>query len=100
MLNKDELSIDSIMQGLANTVFQHGKATRTNTPFHDGEPIKEAKQALFQLLLEVIGEDDTRVRGTTQNPENPLYWTKRTKHRNELRQEYHTKLHQLFNIEE
>lgn len=38
--------LEEILQELSNTVYRHGQATRTNTPFHYGEPIKEAKQAI------------------------------------------------------
>jgi len=92
--------VDEILQELSNTVFQHGKATRTNIPFHYGEPMKDAKQALYKDMLELIGEDDTEVRGTTQNSTNPKYWTKRTKTKNELRQELRNKLKEYFGITE
>jgi hypothetical protein len=42
---KDD-ELDEILQELSNTVYRHGQATRTNTPFHYGEPMKEAKQAI------------------------------------------------------
>lgn len=50
----------------------------------------DANQSLITLFEDytkaIVGEEDTEVRGTTQSPSNPMYWTKRTKHRNELRQ--------------
>lgn len=51
--------------------------------------VYEAKirQHMLSEALELIGEDDNEVRGTTQSPDNPNYWTKRTKHRNELKAE-------------
>ncbi len=61
---------------------------------------KQAKQALYKDMLELIGEDDTEVRGTTQNSTNPKYWTKRTKTKNELRQELRNKLKEYFGITE
>ena len=47
-------TIDDRLQELSNTVYQHGKATRTNTPFHHGEPMSEAKQAIKADILELI----------------------------------------------
>lgn len=58
------------------------------------------KKAILSDLLELIGEDDTEVRGTTQNSTNPKYWTKRTKTKNELRQELRNKLKEYFGIKE
>jgi hypothetical protein len=61
----------------------------------DQELVDEAEQAINAYILgevmELIGEDDTEVRGTTQNSTNPKYWTKRTKTKNELRQELRNK---------
>ena len=45
------------------------------------------RQHMLSEALVLIGEDDNEVRGTTQSPDNPNYWTKRTKHRNELKAE-------------
>ena len=57
----------------------------------------EFKSALYDLILkEVVGEDDKDVRGTTQNPENPAYHTKRAKFKNELRAEQRQKAKELF----
>lgn len=64
------------------------------------EKIAGLKQALYKDMLELIGEDDTEVRGTTQNSTNPKYWTKRTKTKNELRQELRNKLKEYFGITE
>lgn len=50
-----------------------------DTTFNDGKP--------YKVSLGEDGEDDNEVRGTTQSPDNPNYWTKRTKHRNELKAE-------------
>lgn len=50
-------AIDEILQQLCNTVYQHGKATKTNTPFHYGEPMKEAKQALTHLINKAREKD-------------------------------------------
>jgi hypothetical protein len=52
------MTLDDTLQELANTVYQHGKATRTNTPFHYGEPMGQAKEAILSDLLEIIGEDN------------------------------------------
>lgn len=51
------------------------------------EGAEESLITLFEdVVRTIVGEEDTEVRGTTQSPSNPMYWTKRTKHRNELRQ--------------
>ena len=69
---KSDQTIDSILQELCNIVYQHGKATRTNTPFHYGEPLKEAKTALEQLFEEeaqkeyLRGYDDAEARVKTE----------------------------------
>lgn len=42
--------ITEILQELCNTVYRHGQALRTNTPFHYGEPMKEATELLLSLL--------------------------------------------------
>jgi len=53
----------------------------------DFESATEPIITLFEdVVRTIVGEEDTEVRGTTQSPSNPMYWTKRTKHRNELRQ--------------
>ena len=53
----------------------------------------QSRNKLFNLIeSEVIGEDDKDVRGTTQNPDNPIYHTRRTKHNNELRATQRTQL--------
>ena len=52
----------------------------------------QAKQAILSDLLELIGEDDIEVRGTTQNPDNPKHWTRKTANRNQLRQELRDKV--------
>jgi hypothetical protein len=44
----DEPGLDEILQKLCDTVFQHGQATRTHTPFHSGEPKKEAEAQLLR----------------------------------------------------
>ncbi len=49
--------LDEILRELANITYQHGKATGTNTPFHYGEPVKEAEQAILKHIEEAIGED-------------------------------------------
>jgi len=51
------------------------------------EAIAKIRQHMLSEALVLIGEDDNEVRGTTQSPDNPNYWTKRTKHRNELKAE-------------
>ena len=56
MTDTVDKSIDEILQQLCNTVYQHGKATRTNTPFHYGEPMKEAKQAIKALIEQEVVE--------------------------------------------
>ena len=48
-----------------------------------------------QILNQVIGVNDTEVRGSTQDPTNPKYWTRRTTARNQLRQELRDKLEKL-----
>lgn len=48
-----------ILGTLANTVFRHGQARRTNVPFHHGEPVKEAQAELCTAMLELVGEDET-----------------------------------------
>lgn len=54
----------------------------------DGINRDQALASIINLVdKEVIGEDDKDVRGTTQNPDNPIYHTKRTKFNNELRAE-------------
>lgn len=45
------------------------------------------RQHMLSEAMGLLGEDDNEVRGTTQSPDNPNYWTKRTKHRNELKAE-------------
>lgn len=45
-----------ILGTLANTVFRHGQARRTNVPFHHGEPVKEAQAELCTAMLELVGE--------------------------------------------
>lgn len=50
------------------------------------------KQAILADLLEIIGETDIQVRGTTQNKANTIYWTKATKVDYELRQELREKI--------
>lgn len=62
--------VDEILQELSNTVFQHGKATRTNIPFHYGEPMKDAKQALYKDLLEMI---DNQYQGDDGNGNEFVY---------------------------
>jgi len=52
----------------------------------------QAKEAILSDLLELIGEDDIEVRGTTQNPDNPKHWTRKTANRNQLRQELRDKV--------
>lgn len=54
--------------------------------------IGQAKEAILSDLLELIGEDDIEVRGTTQNPDNPKHWTRKTANRNQLRQELRDKV--------
>ena len=51
------------------------------------EAIAKIRQHMLSEALVLIGEDDNEVRGTTQSPDNPNYWTKRTKHRNEIKAE-------------
>ena len=51
------------------------------------EAESKIRQHMLSEALVLIGEDDNEVRGTTQSPDNPNYWTKRTKHRNELKAE-------------
>ena len=41
----------------------------------------------LERVREAVGEDDLDTRGNTQNPANPIYWTKRASIRNELRAE-------------
>lgn len=54
---------------------------------HRSEAKAKIRQHMLSEALVLIGEDDNEVRGTTQSPDNPNYWTKRTKHRNELKAE-------------
>lgn len=56
-------------------------------------------KAYLSQVLEALGDDDKDVRGTSQNPNNPNYHTKRTKYRNELRQELRTKFNKLWGSE-
>lgn len=53
----------------------------------DNDAKSQIRQHMLSEALVLIGEDDNEVRGTTQSPDNPNYWTKRTKHRNELKAE-------------
>lgn len=53
----------------------------------EDEAKAKIRQHMLSEALVLIGEDDNEVRGTTQSPDNPNYWTKRTKHRNELKAE-------------
>lgn len=59
---------------------------------HYEEAIDIAVQAIKDLILDIIGDDDKQVRGSTQNPDNPAHHTKRTKFRNELRAEQRGRL--------
>ena len=59
--------------------------------------VYDTKAQLFELITkEVIGEDDTEVRGSSQNSNNPEYWTRKTANRNNLKAEQRTKLNELF----
>jgi hypothetical protein len=54
-------------------------------------------ETIYDLISkEVIGQPDTEVRGSTQSPLNPNYWTKKTAHRNELRDQQLLALNKLF----
>jgi hypothetical protein len=57
-----------------------------------GELTYALKQDILTDLLEIIGETDIQVRGTTQNKDNTMYWTKGTKVDYELRQELRKKI--------
>lgn len=82
-------------------------ATASDFGGHQGF-ITKYEQAILdwhnsQLLLlikriedEVIGGDDTEVRGTTQSPLNPIYWTRKTKNRNQLRATQRQALNKLL----
>ena len=76
------------------------------TKFDDLDPFEQAQYAharadevvalIKKKAMEVVGEDDREVRGTTQNPDTPNYHTKRTKFRNELRAEQLNKLKSIL----
>jgi len=80
----DEILADSLQQA-----YWHGELKKTDgvlMPVLDEAKAKIRQHMLSEALV-LIGEDDNEVRGTTQSPDNPNYWTKRTKHRNELKAE-------------
>lgn len=81
--SQTDKSIDRVLYELANTAYQHGKATKTNTPFHYGEPVKETSAKIHSLLMDVIEID----------PANRFNCEA-------LRIEQRTKLNKLFNKEE
>lgn len=71
--------------------------TQLDEPSECNCSLPKRKSALYDLILkEVVGEDDKDVRGTTQNPDNPAYHTKRAKFKNELRAEQRNKLAEIF----
>lgn len=91
----NELKIDELLQNLKQGRSFYEKYP--NVPLDD--QVLETKDQLYSLMMEVIGEDDIEVRGTTQSPTNPKYWTKRTTNRYGLRFEQRTKLNHLFGKE-
>lgn len=50
------MTLDDRLQNLSNKVFAHGRATRTNTPFHYGEPESDSKLAILSDLENMINE--------------------------------------------
>ena len=71
-----------------------------NGDYYQTEVLADIKLALNAYILgevmAILGMDDAEVRGTTQDPTNPKYWTKRTKIRNDLRQELRNKANKRF----
>ena len=55
---------------------------------------KAIRQAVGEEMLEIIGENDHETRGTTQNPNNEKYHTRKSKNRNELKAEIRQKIKQ------
>ena len=55
---------------------------------------KAIRQAVGKEMLEIIGENDHETRGTTQNPNNEKYHTRKSKNRNELKAEIRQKIKQ------
>lgn len=78
--------IDEILEAYRRYLFQDGEETQL------AYPENVVKQALFQLILEVIGEDEETVQTKVK-----MY---PPKIRNTQRQEQRQKLSDLFNIKE
>lgn len=72
-------------------------ATRNTVPFERSmqDAVSEMKRCARTLCEEAIGQPEAATRGATQNPANPMYWTKRTATRNDLRAEQRQRLGEL-----
>lgn len=84
-------TIRQVLEKVMNYGIDQALETKSLEPWDMMSP-DQAQQAIKDILMECVGEDDSDVRGTTQNTNNPKYWTKRTKARNELREEIRANL--------
>lgn len=64
---------------------------------YDKLKLNEAQSQIEAIILEIIGpRPEIAVRGSTQNPDNPVYWTKKSRHKIELWNEQRQRLNKYL----
>lgn len=82
----DKLTYEWIHKNVDSTLgFINWSAGHKSLTDFVAQLLTKERERMIGRFLEIVGEDDKEVRGTTQNADNPAHHTKKTIHRNQLR---------------